>query len=158
MPPPLKRAAVGIRNDLPQILQCHTNRDLHGCSHLCYALSQGLIQDETFTRRKGGCASQSLPLVMPPTRALPNLKILPQHLDGSDLATTSGWIRSSHTGRSLGKQKIPPQKWKNPPSRSRILFYNLPHLKQKKFGGRSFPCWPAVINPFFVSLMWCVLC
>lgn len=131
-------------------MQCHANRDLQGWSHLCYALSQGLIQDESIYQKKGGLCKP----VPAPTRALPNLKILPQHLDGSDLATTSGWIRSSHTGRSLGNQKIPSQLWKNPPSRSRILFYNLPHLKQKKFGGMLAGCHkPILCQPYVVCTL-----
>jgi hypothetical protein len=108
-------------------MTCHkfcsvTQTDLQGWSHLCYALSDGLLQDESITRRRG-CARQSLPLVMPPTRALPNLKILPHNI----------WMDQIQPNWKIPwKTKDPSPKWKNPPSKSRILFYNLPHLKQKK--------------------------
>jgi len=64
-------------------------------------VSGPLYRTRAFTRRKGGCARQSLPLVMPPYKGLTQPK---------DLATTFGWIRSCH---NIWMDQIQPQ-WKIP--------------------------------------------
>jgi len=92
-------------------------------------VSGPLYRTRAFTRRKGGCARQSLPLVMPPYKGLTQPK---------DLATTFGWIRSCH---NIWMDQIHPH-WKIPSENKR----SLPKMEEPSFQKQNFVLQPAPLK------------